>query len=70
MKTAEEIIHNPPTIEAGAPFVCLDEAALNQVLRDALLHAAEMCVKLGAASRPYDIYNAILAEANKLKPGS
>ena len=65
MKTAEEIICNPPTIEAGAPFVCLDEAALNQILHDALLHAAEIARQLNDGHE-WPVTRAILAEAKPL----
>lgn len=42
MKTAAEIIKDPPRIEAGAPFVMLDEHALKQVISDALQEAARV----------------------------
>lgn len=42
MKTFQELYENHPTIEAGAPFICVTEACYQTILTDALKHAADI----------------------------
>ena len=55
MKTFNELDKNPPRIEAGAPFICLDEQAYNHLIHDARQSAfkssTSMCEQVYHASR-------------------